>query len=259
MKLKVLSALLLALALNSCSDDADPVVDNSVTHFGTAVRIGDDSARTYVKVDDDGNPTAIGIAIDHDAMTNIPPQGPFGSSFTLPIPNEGNSKLPFKHITFDYNPSGHEPGPFMVEHFDAHFYTMTASEVAAIDLDSNKMYKEPNQADVPAGYTGYVNAGPLGRIAVGGVPMMGWHFSDSTQVVTNFDHVFIYGFYNGKMNFLEPMVTKAFLAAGTSVTRDIPQPQTYINSGNYWPTKYTIRHDAATNRHYIEMHGLVQR
>lgn len=262
MKIKILSVLVLALALNSCADDTtvDPNPNNNTTtHYGTPVKIGDDSARTYVKVDASGNPTAIGIAIDHEAMANIPSQGPFGSSFPLPIPNEGNSKLPFKHITFDYNPSGHEPGPFMVEHFDAHFYTMTATEVAAIDMDSNKMYKEPNQSDVPAGYTGYFQVpggGP--RIAVGGVPMMGWHFSDSTLPVTAFDHVFIYGFYNAKMNFMEPMVTKAFLDSHADVTRNIPQPQTYINSGNYWPTKYRIYYEAATQRHFIEMNTMVQ-
>jgi hypothetical protein len=263
MKIKVLSALVLALALNSCADDTtvDPDPNNNTTtHLGDAVKIGDDSARTYVRLDASGNPTAIGIAIDHAAMMNIPEQGPFGSSFTLPVPNAGNGKLPFKHITFDYNPHGHDPAPtFMVEHFDAHFYTMTATEVAAIGLDSNKLYKEPNQSDVPAGYTGYINAGPMGRIAVGGVPMMGWHFSDSTKPVSSFDHVFIYGFYNAKMNFLEPMVTKAFLDAHTDVTRDIPQPQTYINSGNYWPTKYRIYYNATTNQHFIEMNTMVQR
>lgn len=264
MKIKLLLALALALTVNSCADDpVDPPVDNSVTHFGTAIKIGDDSARTYVKVDENGNPTAIGIAIDHDALTNIPVQGQFGSSFTLPVPNEGNSKLPFKHITFDYNPQGHDPAPtFMVEHFDAHFYTITETEKLAIALqtpgDTAKMYKDPVLSDIPAGYTGYASIPGIGRIPVGGVPAMGWHFSDSTKVVTTFDHVFIYGFYNAKMNFMEPMVTKAFLAAHTDVTRDIPQPQTYINSGNFWPTKYRIYYDAATQRHLIEMNTMVQ-
>jgi hypothetical protein len=265
MKIKILSALLLALTLNSCSDDpVDPGTDNTTTYYGSAVKVGDDSARSYVKVDASGNPTAIGIAIPHAAMMNIPEQTPFGSSFLLPIPNQGNSKLPFKHITFDYNPHGHDPKPtFEVEHFDAHFYTITETEKLAIQLqnqgDTAKMYKDPISTDIPAGYTGYVTipgGGP--RIPVGGVPMMGWHFSDSTQPVTVFDHVMIYGFYNAKMNFMEPMVTKAFLDSHTDVTRNIPQPQTYLNAGNFWPTKYRIYYNSATQTHFIEMNTMVQ-
>jgi hypothetical protein len=91
---------------------------------------------------------------------------------------------------------------------------------------------------------------------------MGWHLLDSTvQMIPNqydFTHIFIYGFYNGKMNFMEPMVTKDFLAAKTPVTVDIKQPQTFLNSGNYWPTKYTIRYDATADQYIVEMHDMVK-
>lgn len=258
-------ALTFALGLGSCADD-DPVTPEpeSTTHFGSAVKVGDDSARTYVKVDKDGNPTAIGIAIDADGLKNIPDGHPqFGLSLTLPLPNEANSKLPYKHVTLDWNKVGHEPVMFEVGHFDMHFYTITESEKMNIGADSSKLYKDPNPREVPADYTGYVNAGPLGLIAVGGVPMMGWHFTDSTDAIVHghhtFDHIFIYGFYNGKMNFMEPMITKAFLESKADVTTNIKQPLDYLNSGNYWPTKYRIHFDATTSRHIIEMNTMVQR
>jgi hypothetical protein len=264
MKIKILAALTLALAINSCSDDVvDPGNDNfAAIHYGTSIKVGNDSARTYVKIDSLGNPYAIGVAIDAQAINGL---GNSSQMFSLPIPTDANSKLPFKHVSMDWNPAGHEPlFYFDDKHFDFHFYTITETELMNMSTDSAKMYKEPIPSDVPAGYTGYVNIpspGP-GRIATGGVPMMGWHLLDSTvQMIPNqydFTHIFIYGFYNGKMNFLEPMVTKDFLEAKTPVTVAIKQPQTFLNSGNYWPTKYTIRYDATADQYIVEMHDMVK-
>jgi hypothetical protein len=263
--------LMLALGVSSCAED-DPVTtptDNTITHYGTAVKVGDDSARSYVRVDDKGNPVAIGIAIDSAAMNNIPDGHPmFGISFALPLPNEGNAKLPYKHITLDWNKNGHEPNHiYGVGHFDAHFYLITETEKQAIRLDNPadtaKMYKDPAASDIPSDYTGYANIPGIGVIPIGGAPMMGWHFSDSTDMTNHghqsFTHVFIYGFHNGKMNFLEPMITHAFIDSKADVTANIKQPQTYLNSGNYWPTKYRIYYDNATHQHRIEMNTMVQR
>jgi hypothetical protein len=265
MKIKILAALTLALAINSCSDDVvDPVPsDQTAIVYGTSVKVGNDSARTYVKVDSNGNPTAIGIAIDAEAINGL---GNTASMNPLPLPNAANSKLPYKFVTMDWNPAGHDPLFFFDDkHFDFHFFTITETETHGIDdADSSKMYKEPNQSDVPAGYTGYANIpapGP-GRIATGGVDMMGWHLLDSTVTMIpnqyDFTHIFIYGFYNGKMNFMEPMITKDFLASKTTVTVDIKQPQSFPTSGNYWPTKYTIRYDATAGQYIIEMHDMVK-
>ena len=227
-----------------------------------AIKIGNDSARTYVRIDTNGNPMAIGIAIDEEAING---NGNEMSMNMLPLPTDANSKLPFKAISMDWNPLGHEPLIFFAnQHFDFHFYLAPESEIHNIGMDSSKMYKEPIQSDVPAGYTGYVNITPgPGRIATGGVPQMGWHMTDSTVAMIPgqyvFDHIFIYGFYNGKMNFMEPMITKDFLKAKTAVTVNIKQPQTYLNSGNYWPTKYTIRYDATAKQYLVEMHDMMLR
>lgn len=263
MKIKILSALVLALAINSCADDVivDPPNNNqTAVEYGTSVKLGNDSARTYVKVDSNGNPTAIGIAIDAEAINGL---GNTPSMHTLPLPTAANSKLPFKFVSMDWNPQGHEPEVFFgAKHFDFHFYTITETETHGIGMDSSKLYKEPNQSDVPAGYTGYVNIPGMGRIATGGAPMMGWHLLDSTVPMIPgqyvFDKIFIYGFYNGKMNFMEPMITKEYLEKKETFTASIPQPQTFLNSGNYWPTKYTIRFDAAANQYIVEMHDMVK-
>ncbi len=266
MKIKILSALVLALTINSCADDAiiDPPNNTKqpTTEYGQSIKVGNDSARTYVTLDTNGNPMAIGIAIDENAIDGL---GNMMSTTVLPLPTAANSKLPFKGVTMDWNPAGHDPLMFFSDkHFDFHFFLAPESEIQNIGLDSNKMYKEPNQSDVPAGYTGYVNITPgPGRIATGGVPGMGWHLSDSTVPMIPgqyvFDHIFIYGFYNAKMTFLEPMITKTFLETKTSVTANIKQPQTYLNSGNYWPTKYTIRFDATAKQYRVEMHDMMLR
>jgi hypothetical protein len=264
MKIKILSALVLALTLNSCADDTvvDPpnTTKQPTTEYGQSIKVGNDSARTYVTLDTNGNPMAIGIAIDEEAIDG---NGNTMSMTTLPLPNAANSKLPFKHVSMDWNPQGHEPLMFFSDpHFDFHFYTITESEMHSIAVD-DKMYKAPNLSDIPAGYTGYADIPGVGRTAIGGIAMMGWHMSDSTVPMIPgqyvFDHIFIYGFYNAKMNFMEPMITKDFLETKTTVTADIKQPQTYLNSGNYWPTKYTIRYDATAKQYIVEMHGMVLR
>jgi len=119
---------------------------------------------------------------------------------------------------------------------------MTPAEVAAIppyEVDSLKFKNWPAPAYLPAGY---FNAG-------GGVPQMGAHWVDPTSGEFNglgFTQTFIYGSYDGKVTFYEPMITLEFLKATSNFERTIPQPAKVQKTG-YYPTKLrVVKHDGLT-------------
>ncbi|MEJ7680301.1 MAG: hypothetical protein WKG06_21090 [Segetibacter sp.] len=91
------------------------------------------------------------------------------------------------------------------------------------------------------------------------VPQMGKHFIDVTSSELNghpFTRTFIYGTYDRKVTFYEPMITLAFLKANANFERSIPQPVKYKKAG-YYPTEMrVIKHDGLTD---VILDGFVQR
>jgi hypothetical protein len=98
---------------------------------------------------------------------------------------------------------------------------------------------------------------PANHIAGPGVPMMGKHWIDVTSPELHgvpFTQTFLYGSYDGKVVFYEPMITLDFLKATTSFQRSIPQPAKYKTAG-YYPTKMNIYKQAGNTN--ISLEGFV--
>ena len=106
---------------------------------------------------------------------------------------------------------------------------------------------EPSPASLPmfnlAPLPGYLAA----DYTIRGEPVaqMGTHWLDHTMpelppTLQPFTHVLIYGSYNGKVAFLEPMVTRDFLLGSTEVHKAIKQPLYYDQPGKYYPSRYNI-------------------
>ena len=76
-----------------------------------------------------------------------------------------------------------------------------------------------------------------------GVPMMGHHFIDATSPELTgqapFTQTFIYGSYDSKVVFYEPMITLDFLKTNSNFERAIPQPSKFKTAG-YYPTKMKV-------------------
>ena len=92
---------------------------------------------------------------------------------------------------------------------------------------------------------------------------MGNHLVDSrdpelADPSLGFSSTFIYGAYDGKLIFLEPMVSRAFLASRPDRCTPIRAPKGYATPG-YYPTTYCVRHDAATSTHTVTLEGLIYR
>jgi hypothetical protein len=163
----------------------------------------------------------------------------------LPLP-AGATLPPWDHGEVNWNPQGHPPPVYQVPHFDFHFYTIPMSTQMAI-------VGGPDTTTVPAQYVPQDYQSQ--EIAV---PAMGTHWVDTLAAELHgqpFDHTFIYGFYQGQMAFLEPMVTLAYLQSEPDATMPVKQPQAFQQSGSY-PRAYSVKWDATNQSVRITLDSL---
>ena len=129
---------------------------------------------------------------------------------------------------------------------------MTPEEVGTIptyEADSIKFKNVPAQPYFP---TNYINPGA-------NVPQMGAHWVDVTSTEFHgkpFTETFIYGSYDGKVTFFEPMITLEFLKNNNNYERAIPEASKFQKDG-YYPTRMRIvKHDGLTD---VVLEGFVRR
>jgi hypothetical protein len=259
----VAAAATLALSALACHDDtASP--SRVAIAYGPTVSFGQGSARAWVKTDSIGAPTAIGVAMTEAALNGLPTtvSGPSPTALmgALALPAEA-AGTGFDHVELGWNPNGHEPPQlYGVPHFDVHFYTVsTAAQMAIVPNDplyATKAANLPAAALVPAGYVP-----PPSPVAANAVPQMGVHWTDLKAPELNgkpFTKTFIFGSWDGKFIFLEPMVSKAYLESWPDDTQAIPQPAQWGAPGAY-PTTYSVVYDAAAKEFRFTLGGLTKR
>ena len=71
-----------------------------------------------------------------------------------------------------------------------------------------------------------------------------------------FSKIMIYGAYNGKFIFVEPMVTLDYFLSKPDFHEFYSQPDFFEKSGNY-PTKYNIWYDETTGNTYVTLSDFV--
>jgi hypothetical protein len=251
MKRFFLFAAIASVLFASCKKDRDD--EKGGIFKGPEVQVHDGKAWTWIKISRSGNPERMGVALTAAALNSVPvgadgqgngghDHGNMDNNWILKF-HPRAATTPFNHLGMGWNPNGHEPEPIYGKpHFDFHFYMTTPEEVAAIppyEVDSSKFINWPAPEYFP---TGYFNAG-------GGVPQMGCHWIDPTSGEFNgqpFTQTFIYGSYDGKVTFYEPMITLEFLKNTTNFERAVPQPSKVQKSG-WYPTKLqVVKHDGLT-------------
>jgi len=217
-------ATMLACSSDTIAPDASKEVD------GPSVAVGSGSAHTFITTTS-GHATQIGIALTDGVFTNLPDSM---AEYQLPLPT-GTALPPWDHATLNWNPQGHPPpNIYMVPHFDFHFYTIPVSAQMAIAGG-------PDTATVPAKYVPQDY-----ESEVESVPAMGVHWNDSLSAEWQghpFDRTLIYGFSHGQLNFIEPMITVAYLKQHPDATAHVKQPAAFQAPGQY-PASYSIRYDA---------------
>jgi hypothetical protein len=250
-------------------------------------KVGDGWARAYVALDASGNALALGVSLDEAALAGLPANphpasrcfdkngdgkmdqheclGDYAFIFALPDGKAARAVAPFKWMSLNWNPHGHippAPPPWAAPHFDFHFYIQERDEVKRIrtgacgeliDCEDFKRATRP----VPAKYVhrDHIDVGAA-------VPDMGNHLIDSRspELAKNgppFTYTFIYGAYDGRISFLEPMITHAYLASKPSMCARIKQPRGWEVAGAY-PTKYCIRYLDSLRRYTVSLEAFVR-
>jgi hypothetical protein len=212
--------------LISCKKDESKKNDQ----VGSKVEFYDGKVWSSVKLTNSGAPEQVVLTLDSNVLNSVPSAGEpnhHEGEVMIPLPAKAIETTPFKFIMMNWNPEGHDPADiYDIPHFDMHFYMNTPTEVAAF-VDPVKLTAAP-----AAGYL------PVMHMAGHAVPAMGTHWVDITSPEFNnqtFSQTFIYGTYDSKVVFYEPMITLDFLKITTSFQRPLPQPAKFSKTG-YYPT-----------------------
>lgn len=247
------------------------------TVLGPPVTFGGGEAQTFITHDAKGQPTTLGVVLSAAALEYPPTHSTHhgdvetvvegGMStiafpITLALPTDAEH-APFTHVSLGWNPQGHAPrGIYDRPHFDLHFYMVSEADVRAIDpADPAFEVKAAKSKTIRAEYV------PARYVATPDpIPRMGVHWVDAASPELNgkpFTTTFLYGFSDGKMNFVEPMITTAYLESvrrtpGQVVRFDVQQPKTFEIPGAY-PTAYSVRYDSDQDEYIIALEGLQQR
>lgn len=239
--------LSIILSLNLTAAIAAP----QKTYWGEEIQVGNGHAQSYIKMKH-GRLEEIGVALTAGGLINLPAHEM--KEHILPMP-AGVRVSPYKHITFDWNPHGHEPdGVYDKPHFDIHFYFITNVERQAITCTNEDAaicmqtllpeYLVSDYAPTPAG-----------------VPRMGWHWVDLLSPEFNggiFTRTFIYGYYAGKPTFLEPMVTLEYLQSKEKSILEIRRPAVFPYPDGHFPREYRVYYDKKHKLHKIVLRRFSQ-
>jgi hypothetical protein len=228
------------------------------TFDGPPRAIGGGSARAFVTLDGCGNPMVIGVRLSEAALSGLPAERPKdadGYEYVLTLPAEA-ANTGYDHVGIDWNPMGHIPaGVYSVPHFDFHFYLISREareKITAVGEDLATAHKAPATEYLPAGYI----LPPGTEVA-----RMGAHAIDPGAPEFNkqpFTKTFIYGFYDGRMIFVEPMVAKSYLDTKPNVTEAVKAPKAYSHRA-YYPSRYSVRYDQDGGEYQVSLEGLVSR
>jgi len=242
---KILLGFAVAALLSSC--EKNDKAEKEGIYKGTEMAVHNGKAWTWVQLSSDGKPERLAVSIDQAALNSVPTSdmpSHEGHNMDDNVILDMNTKAgitPFKHVWLNWNPNGHPPENIYTKpHFDIHFYMESVAEREQY-LDPVKLETGPTDEYLPPNYFG---GEPI--------PTMGKHYVDLTSPELDpvnpkpFTETFIYGSYNSKVVFYEPMITLDFLKHTASFERPIPQPAKFKTAG-YYPTKMKVKkHDGVT-------------
>lgn len=244
---------------------SDPQSASASRTYGSNVAFGGGTARTYVEysADAERRPVALGVALDAAAMNGVEKIDTM-VMVTMPLPD--GAPAPYEFVGLEWNPHGHEPDPvYGVPHFDFHFYIIPRAAVEAILPDAADFVAQANRVPVddhvPPFYM--VFTPPGAEPASTAVPQMGVHWVDTRSPELQgmlgkpeehkpFSKTFIYGSWDGRISFLEPMITRAHLLANPDETTPIPTPARYPVPG-WYPAAYRIVHDMDAGEYRVAL------
>lgn len=239
-------------SLAACGDEAS--APENRTFRGPQVAVGAGMAWSEMVFDSAEELQELSVVFTEGALNNLPATLP-NTEFIIPMPTQAPATV-YNHIGINWQPNGHPPPMvYTVAHFDVHYYLVSMSARDAMTpadpAFAAKAVKAPAAGEAPPSYVGDPQ----------GVPRMGTHWTDPTSHEFHgspFTNTMIYGFYDGRMVFLEPMMTKAFLETKPNETKALKVPAKYPAPGRY-PTSYRVAFDATAREYRVTLLGMQTR
>ncbi len=224
--------VLSCLLLMNCSKD-EPSIH---AHNGAEQKLGNGKVYSSVTFSAEDVPTSLSLVFTKGALENLSHTDL--TELVIKLPTEAVGKTLFDHIFLTFSHTGHEPpGIYDVAHFDIHFMLQPLAERLLIPpygpTTAAKFDNLPPDGYMPV---------PYFRLPAG-VPLMGTHWANPTSTELNggkFTQTLILGSYDGKLTFVEPMITLTTLQSSPNLSFKIPQPTKFAIPGLY-PTDYSIK------------------
>lgn len=246
-------AAVLTAALAGCSGGFAGQGDNAPTvagtYFGPTRAAGNGTARAFVTLGADGNPTAIGARFTTGAMSGITVSPPplNAAEVTLPLPAQAATALPFQDISYGYT-TGHFPEVLDTPHVFITFSLETTQGRTLITPDAPNADASPEAQFIPEDHQ-------KGFIIVPGV---GLPWFDPTQAlftggafVTNIDQ----SFFQGRLVAVIPETPVSYLTTRADASAEIKQSASVQRPG-YYPTRFHVGFDTATGEHIMALEGM---
>lgn len=257
--------------------------------YGDALPLGDGVVRTFAQIRH-GTPLAMGVAFPRRTLSGLPSEphdghhcydvdgdgaidrhheciGGHEHVMFLPAALRERVDTPFQWVLMNWNPAGHHPHEaYGRPHFDFHVYIQDLEERNAIEEGPCGLLVDCEDyargtVPVPDAYR------PRDYVDVGAVEAgMGNHLVDLSRPEFNgepFTHTFIYGAFEGRISFYEPMITLDWFD-GLSTGRvasdcfDLKLPTAWARSG-WYPTAYCVRYRANRDDYTVSLERFAYR
>lgn len=237
------------LLFSSCKKDNK----TDATYTGAQVQVGNGQAQTFATFSPTGEPKEVGVILTKEAFSGLPTTNQL---YPLEFDTKAKQAMLFDHVALGLSAAGHglPPTGNIGAHFDFRFFMITAAERLAIPAPATSGFPAGSGFDVapPAGYL------PANYAINAAVGQIGRHWGENVfHTGHHVDHTMILGTWDGKLTFINPIITLPTLTSGQRQSVAFAQPQLFAKPG-YYPTKYNMYKDDK-ERHVVSLSDFVKR
>ena len=171
---------------------------------------------------------------------------------TIALPEAGQEGTGIRSLKLYWEAHGHPPGPYLVPHFDFHFYTISSAELDALDCSN---VSKPTE--LPVGYVlPDVEIPELGNLVGLCVPKMGMHAIRTVELESEepFDGTLVVGYYAARPIFIEPMLTRELLLQEKTFSLEMPDIAG-TDPGVTLPKRFEAEYDASASAYRFVFTG----